>query len=105
VLDALDECNPETRHYLLESLDDIIQKSTGLVKIFVSSRDDKDVMLALNKSPNVYIKSSDNAEDIKTFIECEVGLAIRKGRLLNGSISTELRQHVVNTLKGGSQGM
>jgi hypothetical protein len=44
IIDALDECNNETRHELLEALDEIISQSDQLVKVFVSSRDDVDIV-------------------------------------------------------------
>jgi hypothetical protein len=44
IIDALDECNNETRHELLEALDRIISQSDKLVKVFVSSRDDVDIV-------------------------------------------------------------
>ena len=44
ILDALDECEEITRHELLEALDCIISKSANVVKIFVSSRDDIDIV-------------------------------------------------------------
>lgn len=44
ILDALDECEEITHHELLEALDSIISSSTNVVKIFVSSRDDIDIV-------------------------------------------------------------
>ena len=44
ILDALDECEDMTRHELLEALDSIISNSTNVVKIFISSRDDIDIV-------------------------------------------------------------
>ena len=44
VLDALDECEKHTRHELLEAFDEIISESTEVVKVFVSSRDDIDIV-------------------------------------------------------------
>ena len=44
LIDALDECNPERRYELLEALDTILQECANLVKIFVSSRDDGDIV-------------------------------------------------------------
>ena len=43
ILDALDECDGNIRE-LLEALDSIISKSANVVKIFVSSRDDIDIV-------------------------------------------------------------
>jgi hypothetical protein len=105
VLDALDECSPNTRHELLQALDDIIQKSAGLVKVFVSSRDDQDIVRKLKDSPNLYICSSDNAEDIRRFVHQEVWRSIKSGRLLHGFVSDDLAQTVIHTLVDGAQGM
>ena len=44
ILDALDECEEITRHELLEAFDSIISNSANVVKIFVSSRDDIDIV-------------------------------------------------------------
>ena len=44
ILDALDECEEITRHELLEALDSIISNSANVVKIFISSRDDIDIV-------------------------------------------------------------
>ena len=44
ILDALDECEEITRHELLEALDSIISNSANVVKVFVSSRDDIDIV-------------------------------------------------------------
>lgn len=44
ILDALDECEKSTRHELFEALDEIISKSAEVVKVFVSSRDDIDIV-------------------------------------------------------------
>ena len=44
ILDALDECEEDTRYELLEAFDEIISKSREVVKILVSSRDDVDIV-------------------------------------------------------------
>ncbi len=48
IIDALDECEENTRHELLEALDDIISKSAEVVKVLVSSRDDIDIVSTLH---------------------------------------------------------
>jgi hypothetical protein len=105
LLDALDECDPDTRHELLQALDDLIQNSTGLVKIFVSSRDDKDIVWRLRDSPNLYVQAGDNSEDIERFVRFEVERSINRRMLLGGEVSDELRHAVINTLISGAQGM
>lgn len=44
ILDALDECEEDTRYELLEAFDEIISTSREVVKILVSSRDDVDIV-------------------------------------------------------------
>ena len=49
ILDALDECEEDTRHELLGAFDEIISNSAELVKVFVSSRDDIDIVSSLHE--------------------------------------------------------
>lgn len=104
-IDALDECDPLRRHELLEALDHIITHSTNLVKVFVSSRDDNDIVCRLDKSPNVYISASDNEEDIIRFVHWEVEHSIQSKRLLAGVVSEGMRNKIRSVLIDGAQGM
>ena len=105
VLDALDECKPDRRYELFEGLDRIMQESSNLVKVLVSSRDDSDIVCQLNSSPNIYISADHSSRDICKFIRHEVSLAINKKRLLEGRISQDLQHRVIQTLQEGAQGM
>ena len=105
VIDALDECDPARRHELLQALDRIIQISASLMKVFVSSRDDNDILCSLSESPNVYIHASDNDEDIQRFVRAEVNQAVKDRRLLCGDLSDSLKDHIICTLTRGAQGM
>ncbi len=104
-IDALDECDPHLRHELLEALDYIITHSASLVKVFVSSRDDNDIVCRLDNSPNVYISASDNEEDIKRFVCREVETSVKKKRLLSGSVSEGMQKKIQYVLIDGAQGM
>ncbi len=44
IIDALDECEEDKRYQLLEALDYLINHSLELVKVFISSRDDIDLV-------------------------------------------------------------
>ncbi|KAF2682392.1 hypothetical protein K458DRAFT_390882 [Lentithecium fluviatile CBS 122367] len=57
VIDAMDECNPQKRHELLKALEHILRNSSSLVKIFVSSRNDQDIVLRLQHYLNLEIDS------------------------------------------------
>jgi hypothetical protein len=107
IIDALDECDPalRQRHNLLVALDEIVQKSANIVKVFVSSRDDNDIAIRLGKSTNVIIRASDNSEDIERFIKTEVEQSIESGLLLSGEVPPELKSQIITTLIDGAQGM
>jgi hypothetical protein len=105
IIDALDECDPARRHELLAGLDNIIQQSASLVKVFVSSRDDNDIVCRLNHSPNLFIRASDNSEDIERFVLSEVAQCIKDKRLLSGRVSEGLKSRITATLEDGAQGM
>jgi Cdc6-like AAA superfamily ATPase len=105
IIDALDECDPHRRHELLEVLDQIIQHASKAVKFFVSSRNDGDIVCRLEASPNVTIQAIDNGQDIERFVQDEVDQAIKNRRLLQGTVSEELRDKIIMTLNRSAQGM
>ncbi|KAF4630251.1 hypothetical protein G7Y89_g7884 [Cudoniella acicularis] len=72
IIDALDECDSKKRSKLMRALDNIIQKSPSLVKIFVSSRDDSDIVCRLENSPNIFIDASDNSLDIERWVSLQI---------------------------------
>lgn len=105
VIDALDECDPARRQDLFLALRKIIQKSANLVKVFVSSRDDHDIVHRLQNSPNLYIHSKDNSEDIGHFVHWQVIRAIEEEKLICGNVSESLRDQVIETLISKAEGM
>ena len=104
-IDALDECDPSRRHELLAALDTLAQKSENVLKVFVSSRNDNDIVCRLKDSPNVSINATDNGDDIKRFIKSEMQNSIESKRLLGGRVSDQLRQQITEVLISGAQGM
>ena len=105
LIDALDECHSDKRHALLSALDHLLERSTHLVKVFVSSRDDVDIVLRLQKHPNIYVNSGDNTEDIHRFIESEIQKAQNDKRLLKGTVSSELTELIIENLATKAEGM
>ncbi|KAI0554188.1 hypothetical protein F4679DRAFT_579797 [Xylaria curta] len=101
VLDALDEVNQESRQELLDALSNLIQQSTTLVRIFISSRSNYDISLSLAGAPNIYIGANDNAEDISSFIDKKLAEA----KLLRGNLHPSLRAVIIETLNNGAKGM
>jgi hypothetical protein len=106
VIDALDECNPEKRFDLLKSLGKILRESSALVKIFVSSRDDHDIVFRLQRYPNLEIKSDRNSNDIAAFVKDRTEQLIEEGELLQYSDSqTEMKELIVEMVIQGAGGM
>lgn len=106
VIDAFDELKKEDRWILYEAFDTILEKvEPGIVRIFISSRDDGDIKMKLSRYPNVYIEATDNKDDVEQFVIQEVDKAVKHCRLLRGSVSPELKGDIVSTLIEGAQGM
>ena len=106
VLDALDECDPETRHELLETLQEIVAESPCLVKIFASSRDDGDLVSLLKGYHSLEISSKRNAEDIENFVRSETEQLVMKGRLLRYSrAKDEMKRLIIGKVTEGAAGM
>ena len=105
LIDALDECHSDQRHGLLGALDVLLEKSTHLVKVFVSSRDDVDIVLRLQKHPNIYISVRDNTGDIQRFIRFEIQKAQSDRRLLRGTVSPKVTKLITETLTTKARGM
>ena len=105
IVDALDECQLQSRWQLFKALDRLVYESGNLVKVFVSSRDDGDILKKLKHSPKIPIAVSDNHEDIDRFTRSEIAQTFSDGRLLNGGISSRFEQHIISTLIRDARGM
>lgn len=106
VIDAVDECDPEERPDLLETLETILRESLHLVKIFLSSRDDQDIVCHLRDYPNLEISSGRNADDIVSFVKIKTSDLIKKRKLLRFSDNkNELERIIVDQIAKGASGM
>jgi KAP family P-loop domain len=105
IIDGLDECDTSRRYELFKAFETIINESANLVKIFVSSRDDTDIVCNMEDSSNILINARDNSDDIHRFVHSEVERSIADKRLLNGQVSDDLKSHIIKTLVEGAEGM
>lgn len=100
VLDALDECDPDTRCELVETIDYLLSEARRPLKVLISSRPDGDIRDCFAARPTVAIDATDNHGDIQKYI----GEAIVKHRRWN-RISKPLRDEIIRTLSDRSGGM
>lgn len=105
IIDALDECDPSCRYQLFESLDTVVKESANVVKVFLTSRNDGDIVCRLNTTPNIYIDAQKNKSDIQRFIASEMQKSVAQKRMLNGNVSRALQTQISTTLDQGAQGM
>ena len=102
VVDALDECNKETRASFLEKLDILVSgKSSYLVKIFISSRPELDIKHRFSDESNMEIRATNNEKDIAMFVDDK----IKDKKEWYCKISSELRELICETLVSKSDGM
>ncbi|RAO68956.1 uncharacterized protein BHQ10_004968 [Talaromyces amestolkiae] len=106
VVDALDECERQKKYDLLKALERILQESSGLVKVFVSSRNDQDFVVRLKHYPNLEISSEKNGADIALFVQTETERLVREEGLLQYSDHPiEMKNLIVKKVTDGARGM
>ena len=107
IIDALDECNAEEREKLLDAFEDLLKDSSfGLLKIFLSSRDDQGIACTLRDYPNVNLVASRNSADIEAFVREETNRLVEKQRLLRNSNAKEaLVALIIDEVSSGADGM
>lgn len=106
VIDALDEIDTDKRFASLQVLEDILLEAAGLVKVFVSSRDDQDIVSTLREYPNLDLASDKNQSDIELFVRTETERLISKRRLLRYSNCRDnLNSLVIERVSKGADGM
>jgi ankyrin repeat protein len=100
VIDALDECDSDTRDELIEALNSFIQDAEKPVKIFISSRPDPAIATELQDSPNVGIQAGDNQDDIKKYLNIELDKQSKKVAVLK-----RMKDEIMSKLLERAQGM
>ena len=105
-IDALDECDRADRNDLVKSLERLLCESQNLLKVFVSSRDDQDIVVFMDNYPNHEIRATDNQADIDLVVDQQVDQLINNKRLLpTQQIPQSLAEKIKRCLRDGAQGM
>jgi len=100
VLDALDECEPDSRGRLVDTIEFLLSKSERPLKVFISSRPDRDIRRRFINKPNLEIEARHNEADIRKFVDEEI-----KRHDGWGDMCPSLQEDIVKVLLDRSQGM
>lgn len=100
VLDALDECDPQSRSRIAETIKFLLSNSRKPVKVFVSSRPDRDIRKAFQSFANIEILAKLVDKDIQKFIYGEIEKYDKWKEM-----PTSLQEEIVQELSKGSDGM
>jgi hypothetical protein len=101
VLDALDECDYDSRGAFVSFIEDLTCNASKPVKVFISSRLEVDIAERLKGWPCIAIGATDNQDDIATLVKAE----LERRASWTQRISADLRAEVVRTLCQKSGGM
>ena len=105
VIDALDEVQEKRRHELVDALWRITRESESVIKTFITSRDDSNVLALLSNLPKIRIQTHDIKADMELFVHHRVTYAIESCNLLNGSVSSVLKEDLIKALVDGAEEM
>lgn len=97
-IDAFDEVQEKRRHELADALKRITRESGSVVKVFITSRDNSNVLALLLDVPKIRIHDQDNRTDMERFVRHRVTLAIEGCNLLHGDVSANLEEDLVLAL-------
>ncbi|KAJ6183789.1 hypothetical protein N7519_005090 [Penicillium mononematosum] len=101
VIDAMDECDTDTRDELIDALDTFVSQSNERhIKIFISSRPDHDIQVRLQTAPNIDINASDNRGDVQKYLDVELDKLAKKTPSIG-----RLKAKILDTLLERCQGM
>jgi DNA polymerase III delta prime subunit len=98
IIDAVDEIDPSERHQLLDALEKITQASQSVVKIFLSSRNDVQILAILKDVSQLRIEATSNRLDIELYVYQSVNDAVANGRLLGGKVNADLQADLTEGL-------
>ncbi|KAJ5919724.1 hypothetical protein N7454_009559 [Penicillium verhagenii] len=100
VIDAMDECDPDSRYELIETLSSFVSDTRQRVKFFISSRPDPDIKSLLEDTPNIGVSTTDNQDDILKFLTLELEKLSKKAAFIK-----RIKADIIDKLLQRCQGM
>jgi len=72
VLDALDECDMTVLDQFIVAIEDVLSQTSNVLRVFISSRPDREIRRQFSSRPNIEIQAKDNKADIGKFLDINV---------------------------------
>ena len=101
VIGGVDELGNSSQD-LLDALQYLVEESSSLLKVFVSSREDAVIARSLHHARSIRVTSADNSKDVTAFVNHHVSKAIEKKRLLGGRVSSSLQEDIITKIIDGA---
>ena len=101
VIDGIDELGDSSQE-LLDALRYLVENSSSVLKVFVSSRDEAAIARSLRDAISIRVTSADNSKDIAVFVKHHVSKAIEQKRLLGGRVSASLQGDITTKIIDGA---
>lgn len=106
VVDALDECTEEERKATVMLLIRQLNLNPGChMKIFFTSRPEHDLQHLLKVCTWHRIDANDTTKDITPFVEAELDDLIESQSILDGNVTVDLRQDLIESITRQADGM
>lgn len=99
ILDALDECDDEACVELMTTLQTLMAQCSNL-KLFISSRPDRDIQRYFGSHPLIQIQATDNQNDIEKYVQHKISTDPRWE-----DVSLGLQEEIQRELLQRSNGM
>ena len=103
IIDGVDECEKNVQNDILYAIEDMIELNQCTVKVWISSREDTDIMNGLRKYPSIHIAETKVTGDIENYVQTAVKSKLQSGELFIRDQTLE--EEIISTLTTKSQGM
>jgi hypothetical protein len=104
VIDAMDECVKEHREYLLPYLVKLLQAPSSRLKVFVTSRVERDIRITFSKGfGNLEVEAEKVQDDITVYVDNFIESRSEEDNLCE--ISPQLKETIKDCLLSQSNGM
>ena len=101
VIDGVDELGNSSQD-LLDALRYLVEKSSSVLKVFVSSREEAAITRSLHHARSIRVTSADNSKDVTAFVNHHVSKAVEQKRLLGGRVSNSLQEDITAKIIDGA---